>query len=143
MVLKADVPGLVHKSDAGAVKLDLHTAGEVRTAYAELATTFGTRLTGVLIQPMITGGIEVIAGVTEDPVFGPLVVFGLGGVATEVLADHVARLAPLTATDADEMIHEIRSAPLLLGHRGSPPADIAGLRKLGYPPELVSYAPGG
>lgn len=130
MVLKADVPGLVHKSDAGAVKLGLRTAEEVRRAYAELAGRFGTRLGGVLIQPMISGGTEVIAGITENPVFGPLVVFGLGGVATEVLADHVAHLAPLSAEDADEMIHGVRSAPLLAGYRGSPPADLAGLRDL-------------
>jgi hypothetical protein len=77
---------------------------------------------------MITGGTEMLVSVTEDPVFGPLMVLGLGGVATEVLADHVARLAPLTASDAGEMIHGLRSAPLLFGYRGSPPADIAALR---------------
>ena len=68
---------------------------------------------------MITGGTEVIIGVQDDQMFGPLVVFGLGGVATEVLADHAARLAPLTETDADTLINSVRSAPLLHGHRGS------------------------
>ena len=77
---------------------------------------------------MITGGTEVIIGVVQEPVFGPLVVFGLGGVATEVLGDHAARLAPLTTADADDLIHSIRAAPLLLGHRGQPPADVAALR---------------
>jgi acyl-CoA synthetase (NDP forming) len=77
---------------------------------------------------MITGGTEVIIGVVQEPVFGPLVVFGLGGVATEVLGDHAARLAPLTDTDADDLIHSIRAAPLLLGHRGQPAADIGALR---------------
>jgi acyl-CoA synthetase (NDP forming) len=77
---------------------------------------------------MVTGGTEVIVGVVQEPVFGPLVVFGLGGVATEVLGDHAARLAPLTTTDADDLIHSIRAAPLLLGHRGQPPADLAALR---------------
>ena len=77
---------------------------------------------------MITGGTEVIIGVVQEPVFGPLVVFGLGGVATDVLDDYAARLAPLTTTDADDLIHSIRAAPLLLGHRGQPPADIAALR---------------
>jgi acyl-CoA synthetase (NDP forming)/GNAT superfamily N-acetyltransferase len=130
IVLKADVPGLVHKTDAGAVKLDLRTEADVRTAYRELSASFGPRLRQVMVQPMISGGTEVIVGVADDHMFGPLVVFGLGGVATEVLADHVARFAPLTDADADKMIHSIRSAPLLLGHRGSPPADLASLRDL-------------
>jgi acyl-CoA synthetase (NDP forming)/RimJ/RimL family protein N-acetyltransferase len=126
VVLKADVPGLVHKTDAGAVQLDLHTETEVRQAYALLTGTFGPR-TRVLAQPMITGGTEVIIGVAQEPVFGPLIIFGLGGVATDVLGDHAARLAPLTDTDADALIHAIRSAPLLLGHRGTAPADLAAL----------------
>ena len=79
-------------------------------------------------QPMVGGGTEVIIGVADDHVFGPLVVFGLGGIATEVLADHAARLAPLTDRDADRLIHEIRSAPVLLGLRGSPQADLDALR---------------
>ena len=128
VVLKANVPGLVHKTDAGAVLLDLRTEEGVRAAYRRLAGHFGARLTGVLVQPMITGGTEVIIGVQDDQMFGPLVVFGLGGVATEVLADHAARLAPLTETDADTLIDSIRSAPLLHGYRGSPAADLAALR---------------
>jgi acyl-CoA synthetase (NDP forming) len=128
VVLKADVPGLVHKTDAGAVRLDLRTEDGVRAAYRRLAGQFGARLTGVLVQPMISGGTEVIIGVRDDQMFGPLVVFGLGGVATEVLADHAARLAPLTETDAGMLIDSIRSAPLLHGHRGSPAADLAALR---------------
>jgi acyl-CoA synthetase (NDP forming)/GNAT superfamily N-acetyltransferase len=128
VVLKADVPGLVHKTDAGAVLLDLRTEDDVRDGYRRLAAQFGARLTCVLVEPMITGGTEVIIGVQDDQMFGPLVVFGLGGVATEVLADHAARLAPLTETDADTLINSIRSAPLLHGHRGSPAADIPALR---------------
>jgi acyl-CoA synthetase (NDP forming) len=88
---------------------------------------FAGRLTGVLVQPMVTGGVEVIMGVVQEPVFGPLVVFGLGGVATEVLGDHSARLAPLTGADADAMIRSIRAAPLLSGHRGAPAVDLAAL----------------
>ena len=76
---------------------------------------------------MITGGVEVLVGVVQEPVFGPLVVFGLGGVATEVLGDHAARLTPLTGADADAMIRAVRAAPLLLGHRGAPAADLAAL----------------
>jgi acyl-CoA synthetase (NDP forming)/L-amino acid N-acyltransferase YncA len=128
VVVKADIPGLLHKTDAGAVLLDLRTEDDVRAGYRRLAGTFGDRLAGVLVEPMITGGTEVIIGVEDDQMFGPLVVFGLGGVATEVLADHAARLAPLTETDADTLINSIRSAPLLHGHRGSPAADIPALR---------------
>jgi len=130
VVLKAEVPGLVHKTDAGAVELDLHTAAEVRAACQRLTARFGSRLSGVLVQPMVTGGTEVIIGVADDHMFGPLVVFGLGGTATEVLADHAARLTPLTDTDADTLIRSVRAAPLLLGHRGSPPADLDKLREL-------------
>jgi acyl-CoA synthetase (NDP forming)/RimJ/RimL family protein N-acetyltransferase len=126
-VLKAEVAGLVHKSDAGAVKLDLHGEHEVRTAYDELAATFGSKLDRVLVQPMLGSGVEVLVGVVQEPVFGPLVVFGLGGVATEVLADHTARLTPLTNADADRMIHDVHAAPLLLGHRGSAAVDTAAL----------------
>jgi acyl-CoA synthetase (NDP forming)/GNAT superfamily N-acetyltransferase len=128
VVVKADVPGLVHKTDAGAVLLDLRTDDDVRAGYRQLAGQFGARLAGVLVEPMITGGTEVIIGVQDDQMFGPLVVFGLGGVTTEVLADHAARLAPLTETDADTLINSIRSAPLLHGHRGSAAADIPALR---------------
>jgi acyl-CoA synthetase (NDP forming) len=128
VVVKADVPGLVHKTDAGAVLLDLRTDDDVRAGYRQLAGLFGARLAGVLVEPMIAGGTEVIIGVQDDQMFGPLVVFGLGGVTTEVLADHAARLAPLTETDADTLINSIRSAPLLHGHRGSAAADIPALR---------------
>jgi acyl-CoA synthetase (NDP forming)/RimJ/RimL family protein N-acetyltransferase len=127
VVLKADVPGLLHKSDAGAVALDLSGDEDVRAAFGKFSGEFGERLTGALVQPMITAGTEVIIGVVQDPVFGPLVVFGLGGVATEVLGDHTARLAPLTTEDAGEMIRGVRAAPLLLGHRGSEAVDIAAL----------------
>ncbi|MGH3205007.1 MAG: GNAT family N-acetyltransferase, partial [Streptosporangiaceae bacterium] len=119
VVLKADVPGLLHKTDAGGVELDLRTEADVRNAYRRLTDRFGERQRQVLVQPMIAGGTEVIAGVTDDHMFGPLVAFGLGGVATEVLADRAARLTPLTDTDADQLIGSIRAAPLLRGHRGS------------------------
>jgi acyl-CoA synthetase (NDP forming) len=130
VVLKADVPDLVHKTDASAVQLDLHGDGEVRAGYRTLATRFGDRMSAVLVQPMITGGTEVIIGVVHDAVFGPLVVFGLGGVATDVLADRTARLTPLTETDSATMIRSIHAAPLLLGHRGAPAADLDALQDL-------------
>ena len=127
VVLKAQAEGLVHKTDAGAIRLDLHGEAETRAAYRELAAAFGARLTGVLVQPMLAGGTEVLIGTVSEPVFGPLVVFGLGGVATEVLGDHAVRLTPLTDTDASALIGSVRAAPLLLGHRGHPPADTQAL----------------
>jgi acyl-CoA synthetase (NDP forming)/GNAT superfamily N-acetyltransferase len=130
VVLKADVLGLVHKTDAGAVELDLRTEADVRDAWRRLRDKFEARLHEVLVQPMIGGGTETNVGVTDDHMFGPLVVFGLGGVAAEVLADHSARFAPLTEADADALIRSIPPAPLLLGHRGAPAADLAALRDL-------------
>jgi acyl-CoA synthetase (NDP forming) len=126
-VLKAEAEGLVHKSDAGAVKLDLRTPQEVTEAYRDLAARFGPGLRRVLVQPMLAGGVEVLVGVVQEPVFGPLIVFGLGGVTTDVLGDYAARLTPLSQPDADDMIRELRAAPLLFGHRGAPPVDASAL----------------
>ena len=128
VVIKADVPGLLHKTAAGAVELDLHGAEEVRSAMSRLQARFAGRMSGVLVEPMVTGGVETIVGVVQEPVFGPVVVFGLGGIATDVLGDHAARLAPLTGADADDLIHSIRAAPALLGQPGRPAADIGAVR---------------
>ncbi len=128
VVIKADVPGLLHKTSAGAVERNLRGADEVRAAMSRLQASFAGRLSGVLVEPMITGGVETIVGVVQEPVFGPVVVFGLGGVATDVLGDHVARLAPLTGADADDLIHSTRAAPALLGQPGQPAADIGAVR---------------
>ena len=127
VVLKADVAGLVHKSDAGAVLLDLRGERDIRRGYTELSRRFGAGLRRVLIQPVISDGVEVLIGVVHEPVFGPLVVFGVGGVATDVLGDHAARLTPLTDIDAQQMILGIRAARLLTGHRGSTPVDLDSL----------------
>jgi len=116
VALKADVPGLLHKTAAGAVELDLHGADEVSAAMGRLQARFAGRMSGVLVEPMITGGIETLAGVVQEPVFGPVVVFGLGGINSGALADHAARLAPLTGTDAEDLIRAIRAAPALLEH---------------------------
>ena len=126
VVLKADVPGLAHRSDTGAVELDVRAADDVRAGYRRLVGRFGSRLQRVLIQPMITDGTELTIGVASDPMFGPLVVVGIGGAATD--ADHAARLTPLTDADADELIRSVGSAPLLLGHHGSAQTDITALR---------------
>jgi len=127
VVLKAEAEGLVHRTGAGAVRVDLRTPQEVAEGYRTLAAGFGPRLRRVLVQPMLAGGVEVYIGVAQEPVFGPLVVFGSGGVTAEVPGDQVTRLTPLTDADADEMIHAVHAAPLLAGGRGTPPADTAGL----------------
>jgi hypothetical protein len=120
VVLKAEAEGLVHRTDAGGVRVDLRTPQEVAEGYRTLAAGFGPRLDRVLVQPMLAGGVEVHIGVVQEPVFGPLVVFGSGGAATGVHGDQVARLTPLTDTDADEMINSVRAAPLPSGHQGTP-----------------------
>ena len=127
VVLKAEPEELVHGTDTRGVRVDLRTPEEVAEGYRTLAADFGPRLQRVLVQPMLASGVNVLIAVAQEPVFGPLVVFGLGGVATEVLGDHVARLTPLTDADADEMIKSVRAAPLLSGHRGIPPVDTAAL----------------
>jgi acyl-CoA synthetase (NDP forming)/GNAT superfamily N-acetyltransferase len=118
VVIKADVPGLLHKSAAGAVELDLHGSGQVRAAVRRLQAEFAGRLSGLLVEPMVAGGVETIVGMVQEPVFGPVVVFGLGGVATDVLGDRAARLAPLTVADADDLIHAIRAADALPAYDG-------------------------
>ena len=85
---------------------------------------------GVLVQPMVQGGTEVMAGVMQDPLFGPLIAFGLGGIHVEVLGDVSFRVTPLTDRDATEMVRSIRGYKLLQGYRGHPPADIAALEEL-------------
>ena len=127
VVLKAQAEGLVHRTDAGGVRVDLRTPPEVAEGYRTLAADFGPRLQRVLVQPMLAGGVEVHIGVVQEPVFGPLVVFGSGDAATEVPGDQAGRLTPLTDADAEDMIHTVRAAPLLAGRRGTPPADTAAL----------------
>ena len=111
VVLKADVPGLVvRRKGAGAVLLDLHGADEIIRGYRSLRETFAGRLSGVIVQPMITGGVEVKISVLEERVFGPVVLFGLGGATADVLADRAARLAPLTGSDAEDLVRSVRAA---------------------------------
>lgn len=130
VALKADVAGIVHKSDAGAVALGLATEQAVRSAFGAMAGRFGDRLRGLQVQRMAPDGVEVLAGVVQEPTFGPLVVFGSGGVTTDVLADRAARLAPLTDIDAAELVRAPRIAAILQGYRSHPAVDLAGLEKL-------------
>lgn len=130
VVMKAHWPGLVHKSEQRAVHLDLQGDSQVRAAFRDFETRFGDLLDGVVVQPLAPRGTELFAGVVQDEVFGPLVLFGLGGTATEVLGDHAARLAPLTDHDVRDLITAPRCAPLLFGARGSAPVDLDRLERL-------------
>ncbi len=124
---------VVHKTELGAVRLNLSSPDEVRTAFDQIVartteTAGEDAIEGVLIQPMICGGVETLLGIAHDPLFGPLVAFGIGGINVEVLGDVRFRVAPLTDHDADDLLREIRGFPLLTGHRGRPPADVTALR---------------
>ncbi|MEV7226327.1 GNAT family N-acetyltransferase [Polymorphospora sp. NPDC051019] len=127
VVLKAAGGGLRHRLDLGAVRLDLPDADAVRRAYVEMAGRFGAE---VLVQPMVPPGVACVVETVEDPAFGPVVGFGLGGVATELLGDRAWRAAPLTDTDALALVDEPRAAPLLHGYRGTEPVDRAALAEL-------------
>ncbi|MEV4661364.1 GNAT family N-acetyltransferase [Micromonospora echinofusca] len=127
VALKAAAPGLRHRLDLGAVRLDLPDAAAVHRAYAEMSALFGA---DVLVQPMVPPGVACVVELVEDPAFGPVVGFGLGGVATELLGDRAWRAVPLTDLDAAELVDEPRAAPLLRGHRGAAPVDRAALAEL-------------
>jgi acetyl coenzyme A synthetase (ADP forming)-like protein len=127
VALKAFGPAILHKSDAGAVHLNLHGDADVRAAYQDLVTRLGTRMSGVLVQPMSRPGVEMFIGGLQDPSFGPVVFCGSGGVLVELFGDAVCRLCPLTDREAADMLNDIRGVARLRGHRGKPPADEAAL----------------
>ncbi|MDD3250034.1 MAG: GNAT family N-acetyltransferase [Smithellaceae bacterium] len=130
VAMKIVSPDVVHKSDAGGVRLNLQSAEEARKAYRAMMDTFKYQhIEGVTIQRMAAPGIEAIIGVTRDPSFGPLIMFGLGGVFVEVLRDVSFRILPITEKDAAEMIEEIRGSDILKGYRGRP-VDLQSLRRL-------------
>src|SRR6185295_8174836 len=135
VVAKVHSARIQHKTDVGGVQINLQDQEAVRAAFDELmarAAGAGVPLdeTAVLIQPMLKGGVETMIGITADPLFGPLIGFGLGGIFVELMADMRFRIAPLTDRDADELLHEIRGLPLLQGYRGQPAMDIAALREV-------------
>ncbi|WP_080671619.1 bifunctional GNAT family N-acetyltransferase/acetate--CoA ligase family protein [Salinispora cortesiana] len=127
VAIKAAAPGLRHRLDLGAVRLDLPDKARVRRAYAKMAAEFGV---DVLVQPMVPPGVACVVELVEDPAFGPVVGFGVGGVATELLGDRAWRAVPLTDRDAAELVDEPRAAPLLRGHRGAAPVDRKALAEL-------------
>jgi acetyl-CoA synthetase (ADP-forming) len=129
LVLKIVSPDIIHKFDVGGVILNLNSETEVRTAYNGILENVkkhkpNARIAGVFVQEMAPQSTEVIVGATKDPQFGPALMFGLGGIFVEVLKDVTFRIAPISESDAREMITELKAYPILKGYRGQPPADV-------------------
>jgi acetyl coenzyme A synthetase (ADP forming)-like protein len=134
LVLKVVSPDVSHKTDIGGVRLGIESEGELRAAYRDILEAVGradgrARIDGVLVQRMVDKGTETIVGLSREPLFGPLVMFGLGGIFVEALRDIVFRVAPLTALDARDMLASIRGAAVLQGVRGQKAADRAALER--------------
>jgi len=135
VAMKVRSPEILHKTDVQGVRLDLKTDEEAARAFDEIRTALArsnpsARFQGVTVERMIVGGVETIVGMTRDPSFGPVVVFGLGGVAVELLHDVSLRVAPLTDRDAEEMLREIRGFPILDGYRSTPKSNVPSLLDL-------------
>jgi acetyltransferase len=133
VVMKISSPDVLHKSDIGGVRIGIENDAQVEEAFFDMTSSIQLRqpnahILGVMVQEMIPRGKEVILGITRDMQFGPMIMFGLGGIYVEVLKDVSFRIAPLSVESADAMIREIRSFPLLRGVRGEAPADIEGIR---------------
>ena len=132
VALKVQSPDILHKTEARAVRLNIASDEELAASYEEIlvsarAYNKDAKIEGVLVQEMVKGGVEVILGVTNDPQFGPAVMFGLGGIFAEVLKDVAFRLVPITPSVARDMIGEIKGYPVLAGARGRAPADVEAL----------------
>ena len=134
VVMKVVSPDIVHKSEIGGVLLDVRGAPSVRDGFAALMdrgrAVPGARIEGVLVARQLGGGVECILGIQRDPVFGPVAVFGLGGIFVEVLRDVALRRCPFGVDVAERMIRSIRAAPILLGARGQAPVDVAALAEM-------------
>ena len=128
VVLKAGAGELVHKSDVGGVILDIKSTDELIAAFEKMSEALGDNMLPALIQTMATSGVETIVGLSSDPRFGPILLFGLGGVTTDLLKDRTFAVPPLSVDGAEQLISSIRSAPLLYGYRGSTPVDTVALR---------------
>ncbi|MFS4437773.1 acetate--CoA ligase family protein [Paracoccaceae bacterium GXU_MW_L88] len=132
VVMKILSPDILHKSDIGAVKLDITSADEVRAAYDDILAAVAERapdahVSGILVAKQLSGGVECLMGINRDPTFGPVAVFGLGGIFVELLNDVALRACPFSPETAREMILSIRGAAILQGARGTKPADIDAL----------------
>jgi acetyl coenzyme A synthetase (ADP forming)-like protein len=126
---------LVHKTDVGGVRLNLSNEGEVQLAFETIRERLRgdnllNAMDGVVVQPMQRGGVELLVGMTQDPLFGPLIAFGLGGIHVEILGDVRFRITPLTDRDAGDMVREIKGYRLLEGYRGHPPADVKAIEEV-------------
>jgi len=135
VVLKVASPDITHKTDAGGVKVGLKNKAEVRKAYAEIMASVKlkypkAKIDGVSVQAVARPGIEIIIGMFKDPQFGPVIMFGLGGIFVEVLKDVSFRIIPIVRRDAAEMIKEIKGYALLNGYRGHEPANIPSLEDM-------------
>jgi len=135
VALKIASSDVVHKSDAGGVKLGLETADQAGEAYDDIMKAIKkeypkANIQGVSVQQMAKPGVEVIIGMSKDAQFGPVLMFGLGGILVEILKDVSFRIVPLAKRDAREMIKEIKGYPLLEGYRGQEPVDVANLEDL-------------
>ena len=130
VALKARSGDLVHKSDVGGVVTSLTSASAVRAAYEDMSARLGQQMGGAVIQPMANSGVEAIVGLTVDPVFGSIVMVGLGGVMTDVLGDRAFAVPPLDPQAGQAMVSSLRAAPLLDGFRGAPPVDRRALAAL-------------
>ena len=135
VALKIASADVVHKSDAGGVKLGLKTAVQVGKAYDDIMKSIkkafpGAKIEGVSVQTMAKPGVEVIIGMSKDAQFGPVLMFGLGGILVEILKDVSFRIVPLLKSDAKEMIRDIKGFPLLQGYRGSEPVDVENLENM-------------
>jgi acetyl coenzyme A synthetase (ADP forming)-like protein len=130
VVIKAVAPGLVHKSDAGGVRVGVEGAGSVARAAREIeraVAAAGHELEALIVQPMAAAGVELLMGVVHDESFGPVIACGAGGTSAELLGDVAARITPLSDLDAREMLRSLRMFPLLDGYRGAPACDVASL----------------
>ena len=132
VVLKIVSPDVIHKSDSGGVKLSINSVTEVKKAYNEILKKVRKQyphavIHGVSLQKMVRPGTEVIIGTSKDPQFGPVIMFGLGGIFVELLKDVSFRVIPVEQRDAQEMIKEIKGYPLLQGFRGKEPASLSAL----------------
>ncbi len=127
VVMKVHSPAIVHKSDVGGVKMNIQSAAAVAQAFEDIAAACRPidPGCGVVVEAMVKPGLEVIIGVSQDPQFGPTLLFGLGGVFVELFEDAAFRLIPVTHADAREMIAATRAFPLLKGYRGKPGGDVA------------------
>ena len=135
VVLKISSRDITHKSDAGGVKVNLKDKAEVERGYDEIMTSAKKKfpaavIEGISVQGMAKSGIEVIMGMIKDPSFGPVIMFGLGGVFVEVLKDVAFRIVPIEKSDAEDMINEIKGKKLLEGYRGQEPADVTSLQQM-------------